>query len=490
MTTIYTSIASAQNALRTKEITARELLEEHIARIEDEEKVIGAFTQTNFEQARKDADALDKTGDYSAPLAGIPYTLKDVISVQGLKNTAASKMLENYKPPHNATVAQKLKDSGAILLGKVNTDEFTMGSSCENSALQQTKNPWNTDHVPGGSSGGGAAAAAKYFGLFSIGTDTGGSIRQPANFCGVTGLKVSYGRVSRSGIISYASSFDSIGPIAPTVEDTAIVLGVIAGHDTKDATTPEVAVPNYLEEIEKTTDLKGKKIGVIKEFLEAEGLDPAIKKNFDETIAKAKLLGAEIQEISLPLTQYAIPTYYLLVKAEASTNLARYDGIRFGATKEAENLEELYTKTRSKNFGPEVIRAIMMGTYTLSAGYYDAYYLKAAKVRTLIKAEYENAFKTLDAIIAPVSPFPAFKIGEKKEDPLAMYLADIFTVTANLAGICGLAIPTGFVGKEGEKLPTGVQILGKAFTEEKILAIGAVLEDEINFADVREDAML
>ncbi len=472
--------------LEAKQISALELTNIFISRIEKFDSDLGTYTQTCFDEARIAAKKLDESGDFSAPLAGIPYSLKDVVSKKGLKNTAGSKMLEHYEAPYDATVAEVLENAGAILLGKVNTDEFTQGSSCENSALQLTRNPWNLDKVPGGSSGGSAASIAKYLGLFSIGTDTGGSIRQPANFCGVTGLKVSYGRVSRSGIISYASSFDSIGPIAPTVDCTARVLEVIAGNDKKDATTPEIAVDAYSSLLETGADLSGKKIGVIKEFVEAEGFDVELKQSFENTVQQLESLGAEIVEISLPLTRYAIPTYYLLVKAEASTNLARYDGIRFGETATVSNLKDQYTKTRSEFLGPEVKRAIMMGTYTLSAGYFDAYYVKAAKVRTLIKEEYEKAFATVDAIVAPVTPFPAFNIGEKTSDPLAMYLADIFTVTANLAGICGLSLPTEKV----HDLPAGVQILGKAFNEAEILQIGSVLEKSYGFTEIREKEMI
>ncbi len=484
MTVFPTTIAQAKKMLELKKISALELTNLYISRIEEFDKDLGSYTQTCFDSAREQAKKLDVSGDFSAPLAGIPYSLKDVISRVGLKNTAGSKMLENYEAPYNATVSELLEKSGAILLGKVNTDEFTQGSSCENSALQLTKNPWNSEKVPGGSSGGSAASIAKYLGLFSIGTDTGGSIRQPANFCGVTGLKVSYGRVSRSGIISYASSFDSIGPIAPTVDCTARVLEVIAGHDEKDATTPNISVEKYSDVNIK--DLSGKKIGIIKEFTNADGFDENLKKSFEKTVEDIKKLGGDVVEISLPLTKYAIPTYYLLVKAEASTNLARYDGIRFGETVKVSNLEEQYTKTRSEFFGPEVKRAIMMGTYTLSAGYFDAYYVKAAKVRTLIKEEYEKAFSLVDAIVAPVTPFSAFKIGEKTSDPLAMYLADIFTVTANLAGICGLSVPTEKVNN----LPAGIQILGKAFDEKEILEIGSVIEKKYNFSEIREKELV
>ncbi len=479
-----TSIADALDLLRSKKITARQLVDLHIARIEKEDLTIEAFTETCFEEARKQADAQDASGDFSAPLAGIPYTLKDVISVQGMHCTAGSAMLKNYNPPYDAVVYKRLKAAGAILLGKVNTDEFTMGSSCETSAICQTKNPWDTSRVPGGSSGGSAAAVAKYLGLFSIGTDTGGSIRQPSNFCGTTGLKVTYGRVPRHGIIPYASSFDSIGPIAQTVEDCARVLEVIAGHANEDATTPEIPVPAYSSLL--SAGLKGKKVGIIKEFLEAKGLDSEIRKSFDTVVETAKTLGAEIVELSLPLTKYAIPAYYLLVKAEASTNLARYDGIRFGQGEDEKHLDEIYKNTRSKYFGDEVKRAIMMGTYTLSAGYFDAYYKKAAKVRTLFKQEYTQAFEQVDVIFAPVSPMLPFSIGEKMDDPLAMYLADIFTVTANLAGITGLAIPTGLING----LPTGIQIFGKMFNEAEVLNAGKAMETAIGFGKIREEKFL
>lgn len=474
-------ISSILSSLRSKQISATELLEQHIQKITAMDGTIGAFLWTDFDRAREKAKVMDEKGDFSAPLAGIPMSLKDVLSVEGLPNTAGSKILEGYIPPYTCTVAKKLEEAGAILLGKVNTDEFTMGSSCENSAYKKTRNPWDTERVPGGSSGGSAASVATGMGIFSIGTDTGGSIRQPANFCGVTGLKVSYGRVSRYGIISYASSFDSIGPIANTVEDTAIILSVIAGHDPNDATTPDIPAPDYTKKL--NDPIKGKTVGIIKEFLEAEGFDPDLKESFQKTIEQFRSLGCQIKELSFPLTQYAIPTYYLLVKAEASTNLARYDGIRFGKTNDSANfLHELYEKTRSEGFGPEAKRAIMMGTYTLSAGYYDAYYLKAAKVRTKIREEYLKAFEEVDVIVAPVSPFSPFRIGEKVEDPLAMYLADIFTVTANLAGICGLAVPTDFV----KDLPTGVQIFGRPFAEETVLNFGKHLEESAGFLAERE----
>lgn len=468
------TIFSALSLLREKKLTALELVNMAIDNIEKHDNEIGSFISTCFYEARDKAKKMDELGDFSLPLAGIPYSLKDVISKKGLKNTAASKILENYEAPFDATIVEKLEKAGAILIGKVNLDEFTMGSSNENSAIKITKNPIDNTKVAGGSSGGSAASVKKGMGLFSIGTDTGGSIRQPANFCGVTGLKVSYGRVSRYGIISYASSFDSIGPIAQSVDCVARVLEVIAGKDEKDSTTPNIPVPKYSQKTLNPISIQGKKFGIIKEFMEREGISEDVKASFNNTIELIKKEGGEIIELSLPLTEYVIPTYYLLVKAEASTNLARYDGIRFGSTDtdNIKSLEDQYVKTRSKYLGDEVKRAIMMGTFTLSSGYFDAYYLKASKVRNLIQKEYHLALDKVDTIIAPVSPVTAFKIGEKSKDPLEMYLSDIFTVSANLSGICGLAIPTEIKNKSAY----GIQILNKPFEEENLLEIGKGLE--------------
>ncbi|QQS59113.1 Asp-tRNA(Asn)/Glu-tRNA(Gln) amidotransferase subunit GatA [Candidatus Peregrinibacteria bacterium] len=462
------TISKLISDLRNRRKTATEITESYLQKIET--SPLNAYISVNKEEALQKAKELDKSGDFSHPLAGIPVGIKDSICTKGVRTTAGSKVLEYFVPPYSATCWEKLEEAGAILLGKTNCDEFTMGSSTEGSAFGPTKNPHDHTRVPGGSSGGSAAAVAGDECVFSLGTDTGGSIRQPANFCGCVGLKVTYGRVSRSGVISYASSFDTIGPLTKTVEDAAYVLEIIAGKDKKDSTTPNISVPKYTEMLKH--DISGKIIGLPKEFLEVNGIGENVRK---ETEKAAKILeqrGAKIREISLPLTEYAIPTYYLLVKAEASTNLAKYDGVRFGSSSGSEDLTDLYQKTRGTFFGDEPKRAIMMGTFTLSSGYVDAYYKKAAAVRRKIAEEYARVLEEVDALIAPVSPFPPFSLGEKIDDPLQMYLADIFTVTANLAGIPSLAVPTG----KQNGLPTGVQILGKQFDEAGILQLGWHLE--------------
>lgn len=466
------TIAQAHKKLQNKEITALELTTAIFKRIKEVEPKIEAYLTLIEEDALEQAKQVDAKGDFSHPLTGIPVAVKDVYCTKGVKTTAASKILENYVPPYDATVVKKLKDVGAIILGKANTDEFTMGSSTESSAFATTKNPWDFSRVPGGSSGGSAASVAADECLFALGTDTGGSIRQPASFCSCSGLKNTYGRVSRYGVMSYASSFDTIGPLTKTVEDAAIVMETLAGVDSKDSTTVNKEVPKYSELIKG--DIKGLKIGVPKDFF-IEGIDPQVEKITRDAIKKFEEMGAEITEVNLPLTKYAIATYYLLVKAEASTNLARYDGIKYGHTTEnpdAKELADIYSYSRTEGFGDEVKRAIMMGTYTLSAGYYDAYYLKAAKVRTLVKKEYDDIFEKVDVLIAPISPVLPFKIGENIEDPLAMYLVDAFTTPINLAGICGIAIPAGFAEEDGKKLPVGVQVLGPQFGEETILKAG------------------
>lgn len=475
------TIAEANQKLKNKEITSVQLTQAVLDRIKKVEPQIDAYLTLIEQEALAQAEIIDTNGDFSHPLTGIPVGIKDVYCTKGVKTTAASKILENYIPPYDATVIKKLKDAGAIIIGKVNTDEFTMGSSTENSAFKTTKNPWDLNRVPGGSSGGSAAAVAADECIFSLGTDTGGSIRQPASFCSCTGLKNTYGRVSRYGVMSYASSFDSIGPLTKTVEDAAIVLEAIAGEDPKDATTLNAVVPKYSEEIKQ--DIKGMRIGIPKEFF-VEGLDPQVEKITRDAIAKFEELGAVIEEVSLPLTKYAIATYYLLVKSEASTNLARYDGIKYGHTtedSEAKELADIYSYSRTEGFGDEVKRAIMMGTYTLSAGYYDAYYLKAAKVRRLIKEEYDRVFEKVDILLAPVSPVLPFKIGANIDDPLAMYLVDILTVPVNLAGICGLSIPAGFAEEEGKRLPVGVQLLGPQLGESKILKAGYHFQQNTNY---------
>ncbi len=466
------TIAQAHAKLQAKEISAYELTKAVLERIKAVEPQVEAYLTLLEEDALKQAQKIDQKGDFNKPLAGIPVAIKDVYCTKGVKTTGASKILENYVPPYDSTVVKKLKDAGAIILGKVNTDEFTMGSSTETSAFATTKNPWDVTRVPGGSSGGSAAAVAADECLFALGTDTGGSIRQPASFCSCTGLKNTYGRVSRYGVMSYASSFDTIGPLTKTAEDAAIVLEAIAGVDPKDATTVDKKVPKYSQLIQN--DIKGLKIGVPRDFF-IKGIDSQVEKITRDAIDKFQKMGAEIEEVSLPMTKYAIATYYLLVKAEASTNMARYDGIKYGHTTQdpkAKELADIYAHSRTEGFGDEVKRAIMMGTYTLSAGYYDAYYLKAAKVRTLVKKEYDEVFEKVDVLAAPISPVLPFKIGENVEDPLAMYLVDAFTTPINLAGICGLAIPAGFAEENAKKLPVGIQILGPQFGEETILRAG------------------
>ncbi|MCT4592330.1 MAG: Asp-tRNA(Asn)/Glu-tRNA(Gln) amidotransferase subunit GatA [Candidatus Gracilibacteria bacterium] len=471
------TIKTAKELLKSGQKKATDLVNEYFSKIEQIDPELGAYLSLNKEGALKKADEQDKKGTYDLPLEGIPVSIKDVIAIKGLKNTAGSKILENYISPYDSVVWERLEKAGAIVLGKVNTDEFTMGSSTENSALKSTRNPWNKNHVPGGSSGGSACSVASNQCVFSIGTDTGGSIRQPANFCGCVGLKPTYGRVPRYGVISYASSFDTIGPLTKNVEDAAIVMEIISGISEKDATTVDKPIDNYSENLQNP--IKGKKIGIIKEFIEQEGFDPELKKDFMDNVEKfAKTNDLEIKEISMSLTEYAIATYYILVKSEASTNLARYDGVRYGKkTEEAYDLEEFYKKTREKGLGSEVKRAIMTGTFALSSGYFDAYYKKASKVRTMIKKEFDQAFNEVDAIFAPVSPFQAFKIGEKINDPLQMYLSDIFTVTTNLAGIPSIAIPTGVINE----LPTGLQIMGQHFAEKDILNFAWHLEQMANF---------
>ena len=464
-------LAQLRQQLQNKEITALQLTDQYLAKIEASN--LDAWITINAEGARAQAQAIDDSGDFRKPLAGIPVGIKDVISTKGLKTTAASKILANYIPPYDATVTTKLKEAGAVILGKLNCDEFAMGSSTENSAYTQTKNPWDTSKVPGGSSGGSAAAVAGGECAIALGTDTGGSIRQPANFCGCVGLKPTYGRVSRSGVIPYGSSFDTIGPLANSVTDAAELMNVIAGHDPLDQTTPQIDVPDYTANL--GNDIAGKIIGLPKEFLEVDGIDAEIKQAVFDAAEHLKQRGAEIVEVSIPHTKYAIPTYYLLVKAEASTNLARFDGVRFGENVAGENLEAMYKNTRQL-FGPEVKRAIMMGTFALSAGYADDFYNKAAAVRALLKQDYSKAFSHVDAMIAPVFPTPAFDFGAKS-DPLQMYISDILTVSANLVGIPSIAVPTGMIGD----LPAGVQIMGPQFGEAVILNIGYQLEQKVGF---------
>jgi aspartyl-tRNA(Asn)/glutamyl-tRNA(Gln) amidotransferase subunit A len=410
-----------------------------------------------------------------APLTGIPLALKDVMTTRGLRTTCASKILENFVPPFDATVVARLRREGAVVLGKVNMDEFAMGSSTENSAFGPTRNPWNRDHIPGGSSGGSAAAVAADLCTGSLGSDTGGSIRQPASHCGVVGLKPTYGRVSRYGLVAYASSLDQIGPLTKEVRDAAVLLNAIAGHDPKDSTSVPQPVVDYTAALGR--EIRGLKIGVPREYF-GHGLDPEVEAAVRAALKTLEGLGAELLEVSLPHTEYAVATYYLVAVAEASSNLARYDGVKYGFRAEGKNLVETYLNTRTQGFGAEVRRRIMLGTYTLSAGYYDAYYKKGSQVRALIRGDFETAFKACNLIAGPVSPTPAFRLGEKTADPLTMYLSDIFTISANLAGIPGISAPCGF---SSQGLPIGLQLLGPPFGEADILQAACAFEQATEF---------
>lgn len=470
-----------------QEVTSEKLTEEYFLRIKEKDPEIKAYLSLNKEFALDKARAVDKKikeGEEVDLLAGIPCGIKDNICIENLPTTAGSKILENYIAPYDATVIKKLKKSEAIFMGKTNMDEFAMGSSTENSAYQVTKNPYDKLRVPGGSSGGSAAAVAADECVWALGSDTGGSIRQPASFCGVVGLKPTYGLVSRYGLIAMASSFDQIGPIAKTVEDAAIVLSRIAGKDRFDSTTMPTTERNY-EDILGGADLSGLKIGVPKEYFATGGLDKKVEQKIKEAIEKYEKIGAKIVDISLPSTDYALATYYVIMPCEVSSNLARFDGIRYGQSVnvESENTEvdyslwDIYLKTRAKYLGREVKRRIMLGTYALSAGYYDQYYLKAQKVRTLVKKEFKNAFKKVDLILGPTSPTLAFRIGEKTVDPLEMYLADIYTVTANIAGLPAISLPCGTIKEDGKNLPVGLQLTGKWFDEETLLNAAFVFEN-------------
>ncbi len=458
-----------RKALLDKEISAVELVNAEYKRIEEIDDTLGAFNSLCKEQALETAKKVDKkiaAGEELPPLAGIPLALKDNINLKDTKTTASSKILENFVSPYDATVSTKLKQNLIPILGKVNLDEFAMGSSTENSAFKITRNPWDTNKVPGGSSGGSAASVAGYEATISLGSDTGGSIRLPASFCGIVGMKPTYGRVSRYGLIAFASSLDQIGPFGRCVKDTALLLEAISGHDPHDSTSLNMPVPAFSKAL--TDNIKGAKIGVIKELL-AEGVSPDVKTAVENAIKMYKELGAEIVEISLPLLEYSIGVYYILATAEASSNLARFDGVKYGhRTKDAKNLLEMYTKTRAEGFGDEVKRRIMLGTYALSAGYYDAYYKKAQQLRRLIKEDFDKAFEKVDVLISPTCPNTAFEIGSKISDPLSMYLTDIGTISANLAGIPGLSLPCGY---DSDGMPIGLQILAPALQEEKLFNI-------------------
>src|SRR5918995_1204044 len=463
--------AAARQALDSREISALELTEAYLERIEQFDGELGVYLHVMHDAALAQAAAADRkrAAGNAFPLTGIPLALKDVLCTSDAPTTAGSRILEGFHPPYDATVVRRLREQGAVFLGKANTDEFAMGSSNENSAFKPVRNPWSTDRVPGGSSGGPAAAVAASLAAVSLGSDTGGSIRQPAGFCGVVGLKPTYGRVSRLGLLAFASSLDQIGPFSRTVEDAAIVLQAIAGHDPMDSTSSPEPVPNFREAL--TGDIRGMKIGIADEYA-VDGMEPGVAGAVDAAIARIRELGAELVHVSLPHTRYALPTYYITAPAEASANLARYDGVKYGLAIEAPTLPETYERTRGEGFGAEVKRRIMLGTYALSSGYYDAYYVKAQKVRTLIKRDFDEAWGKVDAIAAPTSPTVAFPLGARTDDPYQMYLADVFTIPANMAGIPGIAVPCGF----SDGLPVSLQILGPPFAEATILRVAHAYE--------------
>ncbi len=473
------TIEEAARRLAARETSSLELTEACLSEIERTDGEIGSFLEVTADLARKQAkkaDARIAAGKDIAPLTGVPIALKDLFITEGVRTTCASKILHNFVPTYQGTVAGRLADAGAVLVGKANMDEFAMGSSCENSALGRTSNPWNTAYVPGGSSGGSASAVAARQALGSYGTDTGGSIRLPASFCGVVGLKPTYGRVSRYGVIAFASSLDQVGPFATSIRGAAALLGAVAGHDPRDSTSIDTPVPDYTSGL--GSDLKGVRVGVPKEYF-IEGLEPDVEARVREALAKLEELGAELVQVSLPHTEYAVATYYIVATAEASSNLGRYDGVRFGLrTGEEQGLAAMYGRTRDQGFGDEVKRRIMLGTYALSAGYYDAYYLKAMKVRTLIRRDFIQAFERCDVIASPTGATTAFKFGERSGDPLAMYLTDVLTISTNLAGLPGMSQPCGF---DSEGMPVGLQLIGKPLDEQMLFKVGAAFEDATDF---------
>lgn len=450
------------------EIKASEACEASLARVRALDPKLKIFLSVDEAGARGAAQAVDRAvaeGRAAGPLAGVPVVLKDNLCTSGLPTTCASRILEGWKPPYDAAVVERVKAAGGVVLGKVNLDEFAMGSSCENSGFFPTRNPWDPERVPGGSSGGSAAAVAAGFAPLALGSDTGGSIRQPAALCGVVGLKPTYGRVSRFGLIAFASSLDQIGPLTRTVEDAALLLNVIAGQDPRDATSAQVPVPDFAAGLDQLP--QGLRLGLPREYF-AAGLNPEIQASLEQAQKIFGDLGLKITEVSLPHTEYCLAVYYLVATAEASSNLARYDGVQYGLRSEADSLLAMYRETRARGFGPEVKRRIMLGTYALSAGYYDAYYLKALKVRTLIQQDFARAWERCDAILTPTSPTAAFRMGDKMEDPLSMYLSDVYTISANLAGLPAVSVPSGFTSRG---LPIGLQLIGRAFDEQTILSV-------------------
>ena len=470
-------VKQAAEGLASKEFSSVELTQAVIDRVREKDGEIGAYLTFDEEGALVAAKAADeaRAAGSAGALLGIPVAIKDLINVKGQPCTCASKMLEGYVSPYDATVIKNLKAAGAVCAGRVNMDEFAMGSSTENSGLGVTRNPYDLSRVPGGSSGGSAAAVGGNLAIAALGTDTGGSIRQPASFCNIVGLKPSYGRVSRFGVTAFASSLDQVGPMTKSVEDAAMLLQVLAGHDEMDGTTPKDFVPDYMKAMESAS-MKGVKIGLPKEYYNVSGLDPEVKRITEESIKACEAAGAELVEVSLPHTEYAMAVYYIIAPAEASANLARFDGVRYGHRSErSDDVFNLYARSRAEGFGPEVKRRIIMGTYVLSSGYYDAYYGRASKVRTLIRRDFEEAFRKVDTILAPVAPTPAFKLGEV-QDPLTMYLNDLFTIPGSLAGNCSMSIPAGFADAGGTKLPVGVQFICDAYREDQLLRTGKAFE--------------
>lgn len=477
MDLITSSLSDIAESVKAKKISALEVTKFFQKRIENLNPTINAFTNLN-EEVLKEAEKIDAiiaAGENPGVLAGIPFGIKEMICTQGIKTTAASKILENFVPPYDATVVSRLKQAGAVIMGKLNQDEFAMGSSSETSIYGPTKNPWNLDCVPGGSSGGSAAAQASRLVPATLGTDTGGSIRQPASFCGIVGVKPTYGRISRYGVIAYASSLDQVGPMVSSVKDAALTLEVLSGFDKMDSTTSQRAVPSW--NLNLSDNVKGKKIGIIKEYI-TNAINSDVQKTVEKALDSLKLQGAEIVELSIPLIEYSVPVYYLVAASEASSNLARYDGVKYGYRAEFKNLanislDEFYGKTRSEGFGSEVKRRIMLGTYCLSSGYFDAFYTKAGQVRRLITEQFQKAFSECDVILSPVATAPAFKIGERISDPLAMYLNDIFTTSTNLAGLPGMSVPFG-MSEQG--LPIGIQLTAGHFQEQNMLDVAYALE--------------
>jgi aspartyl-tRNA(Asn)/glutamyl-tRNA(Gln) amidotransferase subunit A len=468
----HLTIHETSERLVAGDLTAVALTEAILSRIQAVDGEVKAYLALQPERALEQARAADaaRAEGEKGVLLGIPIAIKDVLCTQGMPTTAGSRILEGFVPPYDATVVTRLQEAGAVIPGKTNTDEFAMGSSTENSAYFTTRNPWDLGRVPGGSSGGSAAAVAAGECLAALGSDTGGSVRQPASLCGVVGLKPTYGRVSRYGLIAFASSLDQVGVLTRDVTDAALMLGAIAGHDPRDGTSMDLPVPDYTEAL--TGEVRGLRVGVPEEYF-ADGLQPEVEEAVRAGVETLAELGAEVRTVSLPHTEYALPVYYLIAPAEASANLARYDGVRYGMRAASESLEEMYKRTRGEGFGSEVKRRIMLGTYALSAGYYDAYYLKAQKARTLIRADFDAAFEEVDVIAGPTSPTTAFRVGRKVEDPLQMYLSDVFTLSMNLAGICGLSLPCGF---DGQGLPIGMQLTGPAFGEGEVLRVAHAYE--------------